>query len=489
MTLLPFLVSCSGIEFQGTLAGDYKLSAQAFFPLSTSEINFKQINSFQNDISLHLNLTQVGTEVDSIDKSMIHIFHENQPISNFSLVKSSEQKDQVIDIAFVVDVTASMDKFIEDAKSRLVNFIHSALRNGIRTRMCVSTFGDYTVKKCDRFYDNNPNDTSTFAQTEELISEISKLRALKGAEDPGGRDFDENPMQAIVDVSKAPFRSEAQKFVILVTDAGFLYAPQNPGTLGNKAQTMEQVATAIKNSQITIFGITPVLPGYTSSLNGVDSIVEKSGGEHFLFQSVMNGSTNLNQILDRVLDRVKSTYVLTYTLDDYSKIDLEKPVNFNNIKVEVKENSSIVKIEDIKYQASFPEGRPSYIQEWTFAYDDVDVRTVQVFINNKQLNPTEYLIRGGVIKMKTPPALASSIVVKFKYLDESKNIRLKPVFLNRIVDENQLNITLNGVPARPQDLVLQRDLNNDLSIMIRPEALATNYYLVKENQGVFLDIQ
>lgn len=483
------LASCTGVEFQGTLAGSYQLEANSFFPLSTSEINFKQVDSFKNEVSLNLNVTQMGNNVFNLEKEMIRLSHENVNINNFNLIKSSMQTDQVIDIAFVVDVTASMDTFIEDAKTRLVSFINSSLRNGIRTRMCLSTFGDYTVKKCDRFYDNDPKNPSTQIQTQELISEISKLRALKGFEDPGGKDFDENPMQAVLDVSQAPFRNEAQKFVILVTDAGFLYAPQNPGSLGNRAPNLNAVAEAIANSQITIFGITPVLPGYTSSLNGVNGIVQQSGGEHYLFQSVMNGQINLNQILDRVLDRVKSSYILTYVLDDYSQIDILKPVEFTSIKLDVVNGSSPVKVDDIKYQATFPDGRPQYIQEWKFSNEKIDEASVQVYVNNKFVNPSEYLISDGNLKMKQPPALSSNVLIKYKYEEQSKNIHLKPLFLNRIVNEDELIISLNGIAPREGDLIFHRDLKNDLSVVIISEALNDDYYKISQNGGLFVDIK
>lgn len=489
--LVWVLASCAEVEFQGGLVGNYQTEARQFFPLETSEINFKQVDSFDNLVSLQMSLTQIGAEVSTLDRSMVELSHEGVNINNFSLTKTSSETDNIIDIAFVVDITGTMSVFIEDAKSRIINFIDSTTKNGIRTRMCLSTFGDYTVKKCDRFFDNNPRDPNTKAQTKELISEISALRAYSGqGKDPGWPDFDENPMGALVDVSLAPFRPEAQKFVILVTDAGFLYSPQNQGTIGKKAPTMAAVSKAIKDSQITVFGITPMMPGYTSALNGFPSVIEQSSGEHFLFRSVINGETNLNQILNRILDRVQSSYVLSYVLDEQPNLDPTKPVEFDEVKVKIKENPKLQTfIDDLKFSATFPNGRPDFVQQWVMSSDKVSPSSVDVWVNQKKLERKEFVINEGTLKLKQPPELASTIHVKYKYEDMAKNIRLQPLFLNRAVDENVLEIKLNGILARSEDVLFQRMASQDLSVMILPQAFKDNYYMVKENSGVFIDIK
>ncbi len=485
------LASCSEVEFKGTLAGLYQTEARQFFALSSSEINFKQVDSFDNQVSLQLNLTQLGSDITSLNPNLINISHGGVKITNFSLTNTATEKDNIIDIAFVIDVTGTMSAFIEDAKSRIINFIDSTTKNGIRTRMCISTFGDYTVKKCDRFFDNNPKDPATKAQTAELISEISALRAFKGqGQDPGWPDFDENPMGALVDVSLAPFRQEAQKFVILVTDAGFLYSPQNQGSIGTKAPTMDAVAKAIKDSQITVFGITPIMPGYTSGLNGIPGVVEQSNGEHYLFQSVIGGEVNLNQILDRILDRVQASYVLSYVMDEYPTLDPTQPVNFDDVKIEIKDiGGQVTTINDLKFNATFPSGRPEFAQEWVISSEPVNPSTVEVWVNKIMLERSEYVINQNVLKIKKPPALSAIISVKYKFENLSKNIRLYPVFLNRVVDETKLDILLNGIKAREGDIYFDRTASNDLSVMISPTAFQDNYYMIDENSGVFLDIK
>jgi hypothetical protein len=484
------LTSCTEVQFQGELAGNYQTQVNSYFPLSWSEINFKQVESFKNEVSLYFNITQIGTNLPSLDQSMIQVSHEGLNIDKFNLTNTSLEKDNIIDIAFVIDVTGTMSNFIEDAKLRIINFIQTSMSRGIRTRMCISTFGNYTVKACDRFYDNDPKNPASLVQTQELISEISNLRAYKGqGKDPGWPDYDENPMQALIDVSRAPFRSEAQKFVIMVTDAGFLYSPQNQGSLGNKAPLLTDVAQAIKSSQISIFGITPFMPGYTSSLNGLPSVIEQSSGEHYLFSSVIKGEVTLNQIMNRILDRVKSTYVLSYVIDDFKSLNPSKPVDFEEINLEIKKTSTQTVLSDLKYQATFPNGSPEFIQDWALSSDKVDSGSARVWVNDNELDSSEFIINYGNLKIKKAPELASHIFVRYQYENVFKNLRLKPLFLNRIVDEENLVIRMNGIPARPGDLLFQRDANNDLSVMVLPEALKDDYYRVKEQEGLALEIQ
>ncbi len=484
------LSGCTGVEFQGILAGQYQLETNAFFPMQTSEINFKQVSSFKNQMSLQLNLTQIGQDLSNIDRSMIQLTHQNVSINNFTLENTSVQKDNIIDIAFVIDVTGTMSTFIEDAKARIINFIQTSMNKGIRTRMCISTFGDYTVKKCDRFFDNDPANKDSISQTQELISLITSLRAFKGkGQDPGWPEYDENPMQAIIDVAKAPFRPEAQKFVIMVTDAGFLYSPQNPGTLGIKAPNLNAVAQAIRDSQITIFGITPFLPGYTSELNGLPSIIAQSRGEHYLFASVINGEVTLNQILDRVLDRVRSTYILTYNIDDYPQLNPSSPVDYKQIEVKINDPKAEVKLEDLKMQASFPNGRPEFIQNWNLSNESINSSSVKVWVNQKPLNKDQFEIKSSNLRLKQPPALGANILVKYLYEDKNKNIRSFPIFLNRAVVAEELMITINGIQARTGDVNFERDLNQDLSIMILPQALQDDHYQVEKFQGLYVDIK
>jgi len=202
----------------------------AAFSMQPTTQSFTQEELEQNNSHVTFQIKKADSSlVTDLTKADFQVFENNLPITNFTLTKNSIQTAQTADIIFVVDVTGSMTSTIEAAKIKLINFIQKSRELGYHTRMCVITFGDYTVSPCNHFYDNDPQNSATETEVAELISEITKLKALKGSLDPGGSDLDENPMRALIDASKAPWQSNNQRFAILMTDAGFLYSPGHSG--------------------------------------------------------------------------------------------------------------------------------------------------------------------------------------------------------------------------------------------------------------------
>jgi hypothetical protein len=186
---------------------------------------------------------------------------------------------------------------------------------------------------------------------------------------------------------------------------------------------------------------------------------------------------------------VKSTYVLTYNIDDQPRLDPNLPVNYQDIKVTVKDSSSQVILEDLKVQATFPNGRPDFIQEWTLSNEKIDPASVEVRVNQIKLNSNQFDVDNSRLKLKQPPGLADKIAVKYKYEDNYRNIRTSPIFVNRAVKEEDVLVTINDILARTNDLRFQRDLNNDLSIMILPHALQDDYYNVEKYQGLSISVR
>lgn len=155
----------------------------------------------------------------------------------------------------------------------------------------------------------------------------------------------------------------------------------------------------------------------------------------------------------------------------------------------IKDASSQVILENLKVQATFPNGRPDFIQEWTLSYEKIDSTSVGVWVNQRKLNSNQYDVDNSRLKLKQPPGLPDKIVVRYKYEDNYKNIRKAPIFLNRAVKEENLEVKINDIIAREGDLYFQRDLNKDLSIMILPHAQQDDYYEVERFQGLRIDVK
>lgn len=487
----PNLVGLQKTAVQPTQLVSLSTSQSAFFPLVTSEATFQQSEALTNETTVLLQIQRSGTNVRELTKEDFVLTENGRPVTQFDFAIEDTRAEQVVDIAFVVDVTQSMGPFIESAKARLTEFIRNTKSRGYHTRMCLSTFGDYTVQKCERFYDNDPRDT-VGAQTEELISEIARLRSLRGSEDPGGRDIPENPMRALIDVGQAGWRPDAQKFVILVTDAAFLYSPGNEGNLestrGVLPPTMAEVHASLESSQVAVMAVTPSLAGYNSNFQGVSSIVEKSNGEHFLFTSVMNRPAMLNDVLDRIISRVEATYRLTYNAEEFDANHSTLPLEQRNIRAELRDASS-GQINDVRVSAQHPNGRPQYTSSWTISNRDVERERALVTVNETPVADSDYTITGGVIRFNTPPEPGSAIKVVYYYVDAYANLRLTPVSLNPALNESDLKITLNGIPARASDIQIDRDMSNNISITLLSSVAQDNHYKINDFNGIALRVE
>ncbi|HEX4923808.1 MAG TPA: hypothetical protein VFV50_06970 [Bdellovibrionales bacterium] len=469
------------------------------FELSTSEATFQQARYDENIVSVAFRALKNGRSVEGLSANDFNVTENGQPVRPFTLSADTERTKETADIIFLVDITGTMVELIETAKKRLAEFIRTSRSRGYHTRMCFATFGDYTVKACSRFYDNNPNDPSTESQVRELLSELSQLRAFRGnGKDPGWPDLDENPMGALVDASKAPWGRDSQRFVILVTDWGFLYSPNNQGTIGDKAPTMSQVTQAIKESQMKVFAVTRTQhvhrgqqltwDGYNTPFQGEQGIVQTSGGEYYDFDKVLRGEISLDTVLENILDRLNTTYKITYTVDKVPGLDPSLPVNKRNVGVQLN-NPEKGQTERGSVTSSMPKGRPEYQRKWMLAKEPLQPESVRVFVDGRELNPSERAVSGGEVLLNEVPAPGAKLRFVYMFTDVKKHLRLEPVLFSEPVEGANLSVYLNGQLAQPSDYVVANDLEGQSSLTLTERVLAPeDPYGIRNSRGLHLKV-
>jgi hypothetical protein len=442
-----------------------------FFKLSDSQAVFQQEELDQNKTSLSFQVRLPdGTFVNDLKASDITVTENGIPFSGFQMSSNSQNIVQTVDIVFAVDVTGSMAPTIESAKSRLINFVQSSRARGYHTRMCLSTFGDYTVQRCNRFYDNNPDDPSTEAQITELISEISKLRALSGSQDPGGYDLNENPMRALIDASQAPWATSSQRFLILITDDGFLYSPGNQGAVGSLAPKYTEVMSALASSQMTVFAVTPSLAGYNKKFSGSPGIVEASNGEHFLFSDLIAGRITLDTVLNRIIARVKTTYLVEYTVDQIRGLDPSLPLPARHIEVVLSNGmQGTVVVQGV--QSNLPNGRPQYKKSWKL--DDKSIRSAKVKVNGVEVS-SGFKIENGSLVFDQPPAAGAKIEISYQFESIKDNLKYESILLGKNEDLNALQVFFNGMKARGPDVVFEQTLEGRWTVRPSEKVLSSD---------------
>ncbi len=463
-----------------------KTVATARMNLGTSQATFTQSSYGSNDTSVSFQVTDgSGNYINTVDSSQLTVTENGVTIPGFSMTSNPQAYRQTVDIAFMLDVTCSMKPTINSAKTTIVNFINNTRAAGYHTRMCLSTFGDYVVQKCDRFYDNDPSNPATMTQVNELIALVSSMQAGCGAADPGGPTLDENPISAILDVEKAPWAAGSQRFGILMTDAGFLYSPGNDNGLV-PAPTYVSALASLAKSQMNIFLAAPSKPGYNQTFSGNPSLVGATMGEFFLYSDLISGNTTFNTILNRIMLRVQTTYSISYTADTIPGLDPALPMNQRTITVTPK-NGNPVTIKIVGTTSSMPDGRAQYTTTWKLSDKQISANSAIVKVNNV-IQTSGYSIVNGQVVFTNPPPKGANISVDYQLSLIKDALNVKTVVFAGTVDINKIAVFLNGVKAKGADVYFEKNLQGSWVLYLNATVLA-EADTFKIRQGGGLDVE
>lgn len=491
-------------------------TADSHFDFARSESTVQQAKYDENIVTAYFTMNNGkqannGTQpIEKLQPRDIKVTENGRPVTEFSLAVDEKHTEEIVNLAIAVDVTASMGPSINSAKRVLKSFILASMKGKYpyHIRICLTSFGDYTYKKCDRFYD-----TTAPAQATELMTELARLQNFTGKQDPGYPDLDENPMRNLIDLANAPWASTGQRFVILVTDAGFLYTANhegdatNPGGGANfwaskgitiSAPRMSEVTEALKRSKMKVFAVTrtqglekgkvKIYDGYNTPFQGEPSIVQTSGGEYFNFDEVLKGRITLDSILQRILNRVDMTYKLTYVVDKNPGLDVTLPEAKRLVQVQpVNPAKGIVKMGTIS--SSKPDGRPQYQTAWKVSDNAIDQDSLRVSINGAELSRSDYSVNAGTVTFVQPPKAGANIKFTFLYQDIAKNFRIEPMTFKGPLNSATTQVFLNGKKALPEDVIFSPDLEGNSSLKLADSALASNDpYDIRKNQGVSIHV-
>ena len=464
------------------------------FEFSTSEQTVTQDKFDKNTVSVLFQVTGAnGLSVNNLKASDLRVEENGVNVTPIKLSADEERSSHVVDIVFVVDTTKSMIPFIATATRRISDFVRTSRAAGYHTRMCFSTFGDTVGKKCDRFYDNNPTDASTESQVRELLSDLGGVKALPKNDDPANTDIPENPMRALIEATKAPWAADSQRFVILVTDAGFLSAPDNLGAMFRAGKmpaeamppTMEETVKAIRDSQISVYAVAPKLPGYTGSFQGQDGIVEASkNGRFYAFRDVLADSRSLESILKDIIETVNTTYKIEYVVDDVTGLDPTLKEGDRHLTIVASGGTTSIN----SVLSSMPTGRAQYKSAWDLG-EPVQSDSLKVFVDGKELSASEFTLAGTTVTLNSVPKPEAKLRFVYFYQDIAKNLRVEQIVVNGEGDPRDIRVTLNEKVARATDYTVEKDLQGNAIIHLNEASvLATSDpYGIRQGRGV--DVQ
>ncbi len=241
------------------------------------------ITSAKPKISTMFEVTRNSTSQKfySLKSQNIFLYENSSRIQNFTLQKDTSGGVNALDLVFVLDVTGSMGGTIEGVKNNIIEFADSLKKRGVDYRLGMVTFLDII----ENAYDFT-SDVNVFKQ----------LVSLQNAH--GGGDAPENSLDALFRATQYPFRNEANRVIIWITD--ITYHESN----GVTARTKSQVVNALLNSDVTVHAIGP----QAFQTDWYNPIIEPTGGKFY------NIYGNFRDILLDI-SRMKSTskFLLSYT--------------------------------------------------------------------------------------------------------------------------------------------------------------------------------
>src|ERR1700728_1036955 len=237
-----------------------------------------------------------------------------------------------VDIVFVLDVTESMQPYIDAVKQNVISFAQDLQANSRDYRLGLVTFEDYVVSAypdCNCAYRN-----SFTSDVKQFTDWVGTLHA------GGGGDIPEDQLDALSYAAKFPFRPEAEGIIIIVTDA----PPHHDGdgsadsahdqafwdhhTRGAQVtdQTGDKVAALMQKNGLTLYAVAPppfIAPEYAE-------IVQSTHGKLF---NIVTEEDRFPELVREIGPSIATGYSLTYRtprpIEDGTERKVELKVNYN----------------------------------------------------------------------------------------------------------------------------------------------------------------
>ena len=215
----------------------------------------------------------------------IKVFEDGKKFDVTYLGLVGKESSAKVDVIFVFDITGSMGDEIKSMIRKSKDFADEIASGGFDYRFSLVTFKDEVVKGDYGF----TSDVSTFKNW------LSSLKA------EGGGDTPENDLDAMMYAMRLPTRKDAQKVLILITDAPYHY--KGDGTKWSH-HTVEDVREMMRRLGYSVYAIAPDSKQYRDLVIGFGKLFDIHSGRSF------------SEIVDDIAKTIKSQFRFSYTTID-----------------------------------------------------------------------------------------------------------------------------------------------------------------------------
>jgi len=237
-----------------------------------------------------------------------------------------------VDIVFVMDVTESMQPYIDAIKQNIIQFAQDLAANNRDYRLGLVTFEDYVVSAY-------PDCNCAYRKT--MTSNVQQfIQWVGGLHAGGGGDIPEDQLDALAYASTFPYRPNAQGIVILVTDAPPHVKGDGPDRSGDAAyqahhpdpnadvteETAATVAAKLQNAGLTLYAVAPppfIAPQYAQ-------IVQATHGRLY---NIISEANRFPDLVREIGHSIATEYSLTYQtprpVEDGTNRNVELQIDYN----------------------------------------------------------------------------------------------------------------------------------------------------------------
>jgi Mg-chelatase subunit ChlD len=335
MRMIPFRRQIGAVLI-GLIVGVAWIVAGAVSPASASlqiTVGNPGLEHFDSDggVQLDFGLTDNGGQpVGNLRPENVQVYEDGKlaKILDFRGVGQGRP----VDIIFVMDITESMQPYIDAVKQNIIQFAQDLAANNRDYRLGLVTFEDYVVSQypdCNCEYRN----TMT-SDVQKFIGWVGSLHA------GGGGDIPEDQLDGLAYAASFPFRPAAQGIVILITDAPSHKAGDGPDRSGDAAyqahhpdpnadvteETGEKVAALMQKNVLTLYAVAPppfIAPEY-------DEVVQATHGRLY---NIVSEENRFPELVREIGHSIATEYSLTYRtprpIEDGTDRKVELRVNYN----------------------------------------------------------------------------------------------------------------------------------------------------------------
>jgi len=306
-------------------------AARASLKITTGNPGLEHFDA-DGGVQLDFGLTdQNGNPVGNLRPDNVKVFEDGKEAKIIDFRGLGQGRP--VDIVFVLDVTESMQPYIDAVKQNVIAFAQDLQSNSRDYRLGLVTFEDYVVSAypdCNCAYRN-----SFTSDVKQFTDWVGTLHA------GGGGDIPEDQLDALAYAAKFPFRPEAEGIIIIVTDA----PPHHDGdgsadtahdqafwdhhTRGVQVTdlTGTKVADQLKKNGLTLYAVVPppfIAPEY-------QEIVDATHGRSY---NIITEEGRFPSLVREIGHSIATEYSLTYRtprpIEDGTNRSVQLKVDYNS---------------------------------------------------------------------------------------------------------------------------------------------------------------